>query len=61
MTINVAHQYGEEASKSSLETGTLADMVLLDRNPLKGDPLMIKDITVLETIKEGKAVYTKSQ
>jgi predicted amidohydrolase YtcJ len=58
MTINVAHQYGEEASKGSLEAGKLADMVILDQNPLKVDPMKIKDIKVLETIKEGKTIYT---
>ena len=59
MTINVAYQYGEEASKGSLERGKLADLVILDRNPLKVDPMKIKDIKVLETIKEDKTVFAK--
>ena len=57
MTINVAYQYGEEAVKGSLEVGKVADMVVLDRNPLKVEPMSIKDIKVLETIKEGKRIY----
>ena len=57
MTINVAYQYGEQASKGSLEAGKLADLVILDKNPLKVDPMAIKDIKVLETIKEGKTIY----
>jgi len=57
MTINVAHQYGEAALKGSLEVGKLADLVILDQNPLKVDPLTIKDIKILETIKEGTTVY----
>ena len=57
MTINVAYQYGEEASKGSLEPGKFADLVILDQNPLRVDPMMIKDIKVLETIKEGKTIY----
>ena len=57
MTINVAHQYGEEASKGSLQVGKLADLVILSQNPLKVDPMKIKDIKVLETIKEGKTIY----
>ena len=57
MTINAAYQYGEEASKGSLEPGKLADLVILDGNPLKVDPMKIKDIKVLETIKEGKTIY----
>jgi len=60
MTLNVAIQYGEEALKGSLEVGKLADMVILDRNPLKVDPMMIKDIKVVETFKEGKSIYQAS-
>jgi predicted amidohydrolase YtcJ len=57
MTVNVAYQYGEQSSKGSLEPGKLADMVVLDRNPLAGDPMAIKEIKVLETIKEGTTIY----
>jgi predicted amidohydrolase YtcJ len=52
VTINAAYQYSEEKSKGSLENGKLADLVILDKNPLKVDPLTIKDIKVVETIKE---------
>lgn len=58
ITINTAYQYGEQATKGSLERGKLADLVVLDHNPLKVDPLTIKDIRVLQTIKEGKTIYT---
>ena len=57
MTINVAYQYGEQDSKGSLEPGKLADLVILDQNPLKVDPMAIKDIKVLATIKEGRMIY----
>ncbi|MBI1813658.1 MAG: amidohydrolase family protein [Deltaproteobacteria bacterium] len=57
ITINVANQYGEEQSKGSLEPGKLADLVILDKNPLTVDPMTIKDIKVVETIKEGKTIY----
>jgi len=57
ITINAAYQYDEEASKGSLEPGKLADLVILDGNPLKVDPMSIKDIKVVETIKEGKTIY----
>jgi predicted amidohydrolase YtcJ len=57
MTIWVAEQYGEQASKGSLEPGKLADMVILDRNPLRVDPMQIKDIKVIETIKEGTSIF----
>jgi len=59
LTINGAWQYKEERNKGTLEVGKLADMVILDRNPLKVDPMQIKDIQVMQTIKEGGAVYTR--
>ena len=58
MTIWAAEQYDEQASKGSLEVGKLADLVILDRNPLKVDKMAIKDIKIVETIKEGKSIYT---
>ena len=56
MTINVAYQYGEEAVKGSLEVGKVADLVILDRNPLEVEPMQIRDVKVSETIKEGKTI-----
>ena len=57
ITINAAYQYFEEKTKGSLEPGKLADFVILDKNPLKIKPMAIKDIKVVETIKEGKSIY----
>ncbi len=57
ITINAAFQYFEEKSKGSIEPGKLADLVILDKNPLNVDPMTIKDIKVVETIKEGKTIY----
>ena len=57
VTAMAAYQLKEEKTKGTLEPGKLADLVILDRNPLAGDPLTIKDITVVETIKEGKTVF----
>jgi len=58
ITINAAYQYMEQTSKGSLENGKRADLVILDKNPLKVDPIAIKDIKVVETIKDGKTIYT---
>ena len=57
ITINAAYQYFEEAEKGSLEPGKLADMVILSHDPTKVDPMIIKDIQVLETIKAGETIY----
>lgn len=57
VTIHGAYAYHEEERKGTLEAGKLADMVILDRNPLKTDKMQIRDIQVLETIKEGETLY----
>jgi predicted amidohydrolase YtcJ len=58
VTAYAAHQIKEEDTKGTLEMGKLADMVILEQNPLKVDPKTIKDIRVLETIKEGATVFS---
>ena len=59
ITIDAAYQYFEEHSKGSIEVGKRADLVILDKNPLNVPPLTIKDIQVLETIKDGKTVFSR--
>ncbi|PTX43502.1 hypothetical protein C8P64_2030 [Christiangramia gaetbulicola] len=54
-----AYQHFEEDRKGTLEKGKLADLVILDKNPLKVDKDKIKDISIVETIKEGVSVYQK--
>ena len=60
LTVNGAYEYFEEASKGTLEVGKRADFVVLDKNPIKVAPMTLKDIRVLETIKDGKRVYARS-
>ena len=59
ITIDGARQYREDDTKGSIETGKLADLVILSGNPLTVDATAIKDIKVAETIKEGRTIFKK--
>lgn len=59
ITINAAYQYHEEDIKGSLKEGKLADLVILNKDPLTIDPKELRSIQVLETIKEGKTVFKR--
>ena len=59
VTATAAYQLKEEKMKGTLEPGKLADLVILDRNPLKVEATAIKDIVVVETIKEGRTVFAR--
>ena len=58
-TINAAYAAFEEKIKGSIEVGKLADLVVLNKNPLEIEPNRIKEIQVAETIIRGKTVYRK--
>ena len=53
-TINAACQFNEEGDKGSIDVGKLADLILLDR---KLDPADLKDLRVIETVKEGETIF----
>ncbi len=59
ITIYAAYQYFEEGSKGSIETGKLADLVILSDDPLSVSPEALWDLEVVETIKEGETVFKK--
>jgi len=59
LTADAAFEYFEESSKGTLEAGKTADLVILDRNPLKVRAEAIRDIRVVETMKAGKTVYQR--
>jgi predicted amidohydrolase YtcJ/heat shock protein HslJ len=57
MTEWVAEQYDELDSKGTLEAGKRADLVILAQDPLKVDSMAIKDIKIVETIKDGVTIF----
>ena len=60
MTRNAAYFYREEAIKGTITAGKIADLVILDGNPLTVAADKIKDIGVVETIKRGEVVSPRN-
>ena len=61
MTIWPAWQHFEEKTKGSIETGKLADLVILSNDPTAVDPETLDQLKVVETIKEGQSIYTATE
>ena len=61
MTIWPARQHFEGRTKGSLEAGKLADLIVLDANPLSTPADKLMDIHVVETIKAGKTVFSAAK
>ena len=59
MTLWSAWQHFEENRKGSIETGKLADFVILSANPLEVPEDQLADIKIIETIKEDVSVYKR--
>ena len=56
-TMNGAYASFDEDKKGSIETGKLADMVVLGQDITAVDPFSIIDIPIVETVIGGKTVY----
>jgi len=57
-TINAAYELHQDDATGSLEAGKLADLIVLDRNPLSVPAEDIAKVKVLETVVGGAVVYT---
>jgi predicted amidohydrolase YtcJ len=56
-TKNAAYATHEEKLKGTIQEGKIADLVVLDRDPLKVPPEQIREIKVLATVVAGRVVY----
>jgi hypothetical protein len=56
-TVHGAYASFEEKQKGSIETGKLADLVVLGRDPLKEDPSTLITIPIERTMAGGRWVY----
>jgi predicted amidohydrolase YtcJ len=59
ITIWGAEQFREGDRKGSVKVGKLADFVVLSADPVAIDPKRINTIKVMETIKDGRTVWTR--
>ncbi len=59
VTWNGAFQYGMEGEKGSLRAGKRADLVLLSGDPLDTRPEELKNLQVLETVKDGRSIWRR--
>jgi predicted amidohydrolase YtcJ len=60
-TVNAAYASFEENIKGSLETGKLADFVVLDKNIFEISPAEIRNVNVLRTVVGGTAVWVRPE
>jgi len=61
LTTGPAWQFREEDRRGRIRTGMLADLVVLSADPVRTDVAKIRDIEVVETIKEGKTIYARDR
>ena len=59
VTTNASYEIWEENSKGTIESGKRADFVILEKNPLTVEPMKLRGIRVMETIKDGTVVYKR--
>uniref|UniRef100_UPI003D0F7550 amidohydrolase family protein n=1 Tax=Vibrio sp. TaxID=678 RepID=UPI003D0F7550 len=60
VTLDAAWQLRLEDKVGSLEVGKLADIVVLDGNPLQVDPMKIQEIKVSQTMMDGQFTFDRA-
>lgn len=61
LTVYAAWQLNMEKKIGSIEPGKYADLIILDKNPLKVDSGSLRDIHVLNTFVNGSEVWSRHQ
>ena len=56
-TVNAAWLAGDERRRGKLLPGYLADLVVLDRDPLACEPEELRDVNVVATMVGGRWVH----
>ncbi|MDE0573108.1 amidohydrolase [Demequina sp. B12] len=57
LTWNAAYEHRCEDDLGSIEVGKVADLVVLESNPLEVEPDAIRNVSILRTVKRGRTVY----
>jgi len=61
LTIYAAWQLNMDKKIGSIEPGKYADLIILDKNPLKVAPDSLRDIRVMKTFVNGTEVWTRQK
>ena len=61
LTVHAAWQLNMENKIGSIEPGKYADLIILDKNPLKVDAGSLRDIRVVSTFVNGREVWSRPQ
>lgn len=59
VTLDAAYEYFEEDSKGSIKAGKRADLIILDKSPLEVETMDIRNLVVVETMKDGETVFSR--
>jgi predicted amidohydrolase YtcJ len=61
LTLYAAWQINMEKKIGSIEPGKYADLIILNRNPLKVKPESLREIRVMKTFVNGEEVWRRGR